>query len=145
MELGINIARNWNRLEKSQDERDFTNYSSFDTLNIIGKPLTGFTPIKLRDIIKTIKTCHVILLRKTYLGTVQQFYRAGIASSSITTGMDASIMKTGYFGGSPLPLVSGGIINMLNYKGFDVNILFNYVIGRHILNQGPAHPWVQTG
>ena len=39
--LEFNIARNWNRLEKSQDERDFTNYDSPDNLNIIGKPLNG--------------------------------------------------------------------------------------------------------
>ena len=33
-----------------------------------------------------------------------------------------------------MPEAQGGIISNLTWKGFDVNLLFNYMIGRHILN-----------
>ncbi|MFR4038122.1 MAG: hypothetical protein ACLTZT_10220 [Butyricimonas faecalis] len=38
--------------------------------------------------------------------------------------------------GAPLPLASGGITTSLEWRGFDLNMLFNYVLGRHILNAG---------
>ena len=40
------------------------------------------------------------------------------------------------YSGSPLPIASGGITSSLEWKNFDLNMLFSYVIGRHILNAG---------
>ena len=37
--------------------------------------------------------------------------------------------------GSPLPKAQGGIISSLNWKGFDVNVSFAFMLGRHILNK----------
>lgn len=42
----------------------------------------------------------------------------------------------GCMSGSPLPIAHGGITSALNWKRFDLNVLFNYVLGRHILNAG---------
>ncbi len=33
----------------------------------------------------------------------------------------------------PLPLAHGGFINQLRWKNFDLNIFFNYSLGRHIV------------
>lgn len=38
-----------------------------------------------------------------------------------------------YFAESPLPLAHGGFINQLRWKNFDLNIFFNYSLGRHIV------------
>ena len=38
-----------------------------------------------------------------------------------------------YFAKSPLPLAHGGFINQLRWKNFDLNIFFNYSLGRHIV------------
>ena len=40
------------------------------------------------------------------------------------------------YGGSPLPLAFGGIASTLKWKGIDVNLLFSYKLGRHVLNAG---------
>ena len=136
--LEFNIARNWNRLEKSQDERDFTNYDSPDNLNIIGKPLNGIYAYQTAGYYQDDKDVprNFIAGEDTPLGTGQQFYRAGDRVILDNNGDGRINYEDRVFCGSPLPLASGGIINTLNFKGFDVNILFNYVIGRHILNKG---------
>ena len=38
------------------------------------------------------------------------------------------------YAGAPAPFAQGGIISTLEWKGFDVNVLFNFVISRHLLN-----------
>ena len=40
-----------------------------------------------------------------------------------------------YFAGSPLPLAHGGWVNELQWKNFDLNVLFNFSIGRKIINE----------
>ena len=136
--LEFNIARNWNRLEKSQDKRDFTNYSSPDNLNIIGKSLNGIYAYQTAGYYQDDKDVphHFIAGKDTPLGTGSQFYRAGDRIIVDNNGDGQIDFKDRVFCGSPLPIVSGGVITTLNYKGFDVNILFNYVLGRHILNKG---------
>ena len=136
--LEFNIARNWNRLEKSQDKRDFTNYSSPDNLNIIGKPLNGIYAYQTAGYYQDYKDVphNFIAGKDTPLGTGTQFYRAGDRIIVDNNGDGQIDFKDRVFCGSPLPIASGGVITTLNYKGFDVSILFNYVLGRHILNKG---------
>ena len=81
--------------------------------------------------------------RKIYLrgDSYRQYYRAG---DRILMDMDGNgsvatswpLLEDRVYAGSPLPKASGGIISTLNWKGFDVNMLFSYVLGRHILNAG---------
>ena len=44
--ISFNIARNWNRLEKSENKRDFLTEDNTTNLNIIGKPLNGLYVLK---------------------------------------------------------------------------------------------------
>ncbi|MEI3420584.1 MAG: hypothetical protein V8R91_05680 [Butyricimonas faecihominis] len=71
----------------------------------------------------------------------RQFYRAGDRIMVDVDGNGAvytswPLQEDRVYAGSPLPKASGGIISTLNWKGFDVNMLFTYVISRHILNAG---------
>lgn len=44
--ISFNIARNWNRLEKSENKRDFLTEDNTTNLNIIGKALNGLYVLK---------------------------------------------------------------------------------------------------
>ena len=46
------------------------------------------------------------------------------------------LLEDRVYGGSPLPLAFGGIASTLKWKGIDVNLLFSYKLGRHVLNAG---------
>ena len=39
-----------------------------------------------------------------------------------------------YFAGSTLPVAYGGIASEVKWKGFDLNVLFNYSLGRKMIN-----------
>ena len=39
-----------------------------------------------------------------------------------------------YYAASPLPVAHGGWINEISWKQFDLNVVFTYSLGRHIIN-----------
>ena len=39
-----------------------------------------------------------------------------------------------YYAASPLPVAHGGWINEIGWKQFDLNVVFTYSLGRHIIN-----------
>ena len=44
--MTFNIARNWNRLKKSQNGKDFMSNAGLNNMNVIGKPLNGIYAFK---------------------------------------------------------------------------------------------------
>ena len=42
--------------------------------------------------------------------------------------------KDKYFAGSTLPKAYGGLASELKWKGFDLNVLFSYSLGRKMIN-----------
>src|SRR5690606_2359329 len=40
--------------------------------------------------------------------------------------------------GSALPVLTGGLGSEFRYKNFDLNVLFSYQIGRHMINTTPS-------
>lgn len=148
-DLTFNIARNWNRLEKSYNGVDFQTYGDagyFDSnVSIIGKPLNGLYVYKDKGYYNSDDEVPFIFEngQKIYLhgNGYRQFYRAGDRIMVDVDGNGAvytswPLQEDRVYAGSPLPKASGGIISTLNWKGFDVNMLFTYVISRHILNAG---------
>lgn len=140
--VGFNIARNWNRLEKSQSRRDFQTENSKNNLNVIGKALNGIYVFKTRGLYNKAGEVSGTFINGKYtsLGgsSSTQFYRPGDRVIVDVDG-NGSVTADGaaddrVYAGSPLPLASGGITSSLSWKGFDLNVLFHYVIGRHILN-----------
>ncbi|WP_207430344.1 SusC/RagA family TonB-linked outer membrane protein [Sabulibacter ruber] len=55
----------------------------------------------------------------------------GVVERQTTTNY---ALATRYYVGNALPDVTGGFSNSLRYKGFDLNLLFNYSFGGKILN-----------
>lgn len=140
LNVGFNISRNWNRLEKSEDKRDFWTPNASSNLNVIGKPLNGIYVFKTRGIYNNPDEVPYVFKDGKYtpLGSgSSQFYRPGDRVIIDVDGNGKISSSEGndlVYAGSPLPLANGGITAALDWKGFDLNLLFNYVIGRHILN-----------
>ena len=147
--MTFNIARNWNRLKKSTNGMDFQNRNGSnnfsDNLSVIGKPLNGIYTYKDNGFYDDDNEVPYYFLngRKTYLfgNNTQRFYRAGDriiydADGNGQINTLQPLQDDRVYSGSPLPIASGGITSSLEWKNFDLNMLFSYVIGRHILNAG---------
>ena len=137
-DLTVNFAHNWNRLEKSNNGRDFQNGEYVNNVSVIGRPLNGIYALSDGGFYQDQNDVPFIYEdgKKKYLGTNNAFYRIGDRVIRDIDGNGKIDGKDKIYCGSPLPAVQGGIISTLNWKGFDLNLLFNYVIGRHILNAG---------
>ena len=143
-DINFNIARNWNRLEKSNNGMDFVNRVSAHNLNIIGKPLNGIYVYNdqgyynSRDEIPS----YYIDGKQRYLSPLgNQIYTPGDRRIQDVDGngriaTSVPLLEDRVYGGSPLPLAFGGIATSLEWKNLDLNLLFSYKLGRHVLNAG---------
>lgn len=136
--ISFNIARNWNRLEKSENKRDFLTEDNTTNLNIIGKPLNGLYVLKTGGIYNDDKEVPRMFIngKDTPLASNgnTQHYRAGDRVVYDVNGDGVVNSDDRVYAGAPAPVAQGGIITTLEWKGFDLNVLFNFVISRHILN-----------
>lgn len=138
--LNFNIARNWNRFERSHNNRDLGTY-------IIGEPLNIIRRLKSLGIIDSheqIPYKYNANGMKQYLAPgkwdgERQFYTVGDmhyydanGDGVIDPATDAIYM------GSPLPIAQGGIMTELLWKGFDVSLNFTYSLGRTVINAGKS-------
>lgn len=140
--VSINLAKNWNKLEKSNNGKDTGSTVSYNNKNVIGKPLNGIYAYEDKGFYNSMSEIPFYYIdgRRVFLGSNSQFY---IPGDRVITDWDGNgTIKTEIsqddriYVGSPLPKVQGGIVSSLTWKGFDLNLLFNYVLGRHILNAG---------
>lgn len=144
--VGVNIAKNWNRLEKSTNGRDFQNRNGRFTnnLSVIGKPLNGLYVYDDRGIYQSADEVPLYwrdgrLTPLTGSAGTTQFYRPG---DRIIVDVDgngriettASLAEDRIYAGSPLPVAHGGITTDLRWRNFDLEGVFNFVLKRHILN-----------
>lgn len=139
--ISVNIARNWNRLDKSQNNHPIYPPFSFSNISIVGKELNRIFVLDDRGFYKNQEEVPVYYNYGTtqYLGsTGNQYYRAG-DRKIIDVNRDGLIsalpgeQSDRVDGGSPLPVASGGINMSVEWKGFDLNISMPYSLGRHIL------------
>lgn len=143
--VGFNIAGNWNRLEKSNNEVDFQNRDGRFTnnLSVIGKPLNGLYVYRDRGIYQDQGEvpCYWQNGRLVPLmgASGNQFYRPGDRILVDTDGngrieSTTALAEDRVYAGSPLPKAHGGVTTDLQWKGFDLGCVFNFVLKRHILN-----------
>ena len=128
--LSVNGAKNKNRYEKSYTGRD-------DRHGVIGKPLNQIYTFKTcgqyQDFSEFAKIYHVdgsTDYLSFFWGTRFQEgdYKIWDANN------DDRIDENDYIAsGSALPKFSGGILNEFSYKGFDLNLLLTFQLGRHII------------
>ena len=142
--ITFNIAKNWNMLKKSNDKRDFISAASYDNINVVGRPLNCIYVFRDHGFYtddSQVSYYYIdgkkVPLRGAY---GNQFYQTGdrVYLDSDGNGRinsDYGLNEDRVSAGSPLPKAQGGIISSLNWKGFDVNVSFAFMLGRHILNK----------
>lgn len=130
--LKVNASRNWNRFEKSSDGFDLDNA-------IIGKPLNQIRVYKTDGFYSSLDKVPVVFQANGLPYPLFASNRSGVFSRGMRKVVDIdgdgyiSPYADTYYAASPLPQAYGGIISEISWKQFDLNIVFNYSIGRHIL------------
>ena len=131
--LRFNISRNWNRLEKT--------YTGVD---VDGKYVIGRSANELqvyRDLGYVQNADEVPITwdqkgnpRKLGSGGMAMPTREGMHHIADLNGDGVISDKDKYFAGSTLPKAYGGLASELKWKGFDLNVLFSYSLGRKMIN-----------
>ena len=134
----FNISRNWNRFEKSYDGKDK------DGL-IIGRPTSGlmvYAEDGFYDSDDEVPVNWKIDGSQEYLGTSVD----PMTGTSGMVGRQKLLDLNGdgrigtddmYYVGTAQPLAYGGWVNELTWKNFSLNMLFNYALGRSMINMRP--------
>lgn len=141
--VNFNIARNWNRFEKSFDNRDLDGYILEEPLNVIRrlKSLGVITDESQIPYKYNANGDKQFLGPTTYNGMtdVRQFYTVGdmLYLDANGDGMISNATDAVYIG-SPLPKAQGGLMTELRWKDFDVSVNFTYSLGRTIINATKA-------
>ena len=135
--MKFNAARNWNRFEKSYSGKDLMDYNSGMML-VIGRPLAGLYVLPqdgYYDSEEEVPRFYKLDGTETFYGGVT--VKNGVSGQ---VGNYKFLDSNGdnnadfYYGGSTLPLVHGGWVNEVKWKNLDLNLLFNYVLGRKMIN-----------
>lgn len=130
--MKFNMARNWNRFEKSYTGKDINRNW------IIGRPLYGlyvYAHDGFYNSEKEVPYYYTVTGEKTFYG--------GVSAKSLESGQvgdyklrdfNGDGQADYYYAGSTLPLMHGGWVNEITWRGFDLNLLLNYTLGRKMIN-----------
>ena len=130
----VNGARNWNRMEKSTNGKDVTENM------VIGKPLNNILGFLTNGYVNNQED-----VQATFTGNEASYLYPDANKNTYYTLGDRLFVDVNGDGmistngdrvslGSALPLVTGGLVSEFQWKNFDVNIVFSYSIGRHMVN-----------
>lgn len=142
--LSFNISKNWNRLAKSQNNRDFQNPDMrfYNNISVIGQPLYGIYGYRDNGIYQSqeqVLSYYENGIKKYLSGSGNAYYRPGDRIIMDTDGNGqiytyTTLAEDRVYIGSPLPQFQGGISTNLAWKGFDFNAMFNFVCNKWVLN-----------
>lgn len=133
--MKFNFARNWNKFEKSYSEKDLEGL-------VIGRSLYGMYVYANEGFYSSDDQ-----VPRYYKENGAEVFEGGVTVKNKVSGMVGGYklkdfnydnVPDKYFAGSPVPLGHGGWVNELSWKGFDLNILINYSLGRKMINAKTA-------
>lgn len=129
----FNVSRNWNVLEKTYTGVDISDKY------VIGKStyqLRAYKNLGIAQSENDVPKYWDQQGNSKYLGNGGKVNptRAGMNVIADLNGDGVITDKDLYFAGSTLPLAYGGIASEVKWKGFDLNVLFNYSLGRKMIN-----------
>ncbi|WP_294142805.1 SusC/RagA family TonB-linked outer membrane protein [uncultured Sanguibacteroides sp.] len=132
----FNISRNWNRLEKTYTNMDI---HSKGTHYVLGRPISGFYVYKAYDLAQTEADIPKYWNQNGVniplnSGGEESPFRPGMVLLADLNGDGEITGDDTYYAGSALPVAYGGLANEIKWKGFDLNVLFTYTLGRKIIN-----------
>lgn len=132
--MKFNVSRNWNRFEKSYNKKDPEGM-------VIGRPLFGIYVYSTDDFYNSESEVPVeydIWGNKKYFGGVSyESPISGLVGTYKIKDLNGDNYINGsdmYYAGTPQPKAHGGWVNELRWKWFDLNLLFNYALGRKMIN-----------
>ena len=142
--LSFNVSKNWNRLARSLNGRDFQNTDArfANNISVIGLPLYGIYAFDDRGIYGSqgeVPYYYEDGVKKYLRGEGSAYYRAGDRIITDTDGNGqvyyyGTLAEDRVYIGSPLPQFQGGISTDLAWKGLDVTVLFNFVCRKWVLD-----------
>ena len=131
--MRFNVSRNWNRLEKTNTGMDV------DQKYVIGR---SANELRVFRNLGTVQSDSEVPIYYDTKGNPKPLGDGGMAQPT-RLGMNLIDDLNGdgiiseddkYFAGSTLPIAHGGIAHEIKWKGFDLNLLFNYSLGRKMIN-----------
>ena len=129
----FNLAKNWNRFEKS--------YLGVDTDGmVIGKPMSGIYLYKDGGLIQSTDDIPYVYDeegKKHVLspeGDEEHFYTLGMRKPVDLNGDGQITEEDIYYVGSALPTLYGGFASEFTWRNFDLNLLIMYELGRNMVN-----------
>ncbi len=129
--MKVTFSRNWNRFEKSYTGMDI------DRL-VIGKPLNGVYVLDDRGFFQKDNEVPVYYdsqgVENVLFNYPDQPYGAGMRRILDIDGNGRIDSDDEYYAGATFPKASGGIVNEISWKNFDLNILCVYSLGRRMVN-----------
>lgn len=131
--MRFNISRNWNRLEKTNTGMDI------DEKYVIGRSGNELRVYKNLGYAQSEVDIPIYYDTKGHpqplgSGGKAQPTRLGMNVIADLNGDEVISEEDKYFAGSTLPVAHGGIAHEIKWKGFDLNLLFNYSLGRKMIN-----------
>ena len=132
--MRVNASRNWNRLEKTDSGMDVSEKY------VIGRSANELQVFKSLGYAQSEDDIPIYWdqqgnPKRLGSGGMAQPTRLGMNVIADLNGDGViAIKEDRYFAGSTLPMAYGGIASELKWKGFDLNLLFNYSLGRRIIN-----------
>lgn len=130
--MKYNVSRNWNRFEKSSDGYDYEQ-------NVLGEPLYRIRVFKTNGFYNSMDEVPMYYTEANGLPKPLNTGNTGIffpgTRRILDLNGDGVISENDkYYAASPLPVAHGGWINEISWKQFDLNVVFTYSLGRHIIN-----------
>lgn len=133
--MKLNVSRNWNRFEKSYNDKDAKNL-------VIGRSLYGMYCYASEGFYNSddeVPVYYDYSGNKKYFGNIAyKSPMSGLVGAYKFKDLNGDNMITTadkYYVGSPLPKAYGGWVNEVKWKCFDLNVLFNFTLGRKMINQ----------
>lgn len=132
--MKLNVSRNWNRFEESYNERDPEGL-------VTGRPIYGIYVYDFEGFYESedeVPVFYDIMGNKKYFGSIA--YESPLSGwvgqykLKDLNGDNRIAREDLYYAGTPQPLAYGGWIHELKWKWFDVNLLFNFALGRKMIN-----------
>lgn len=131
----LNISRNWNRLEKTYNGKDL----QIDKNSVLKRPLNGLYVFddqgyyqKESEVPEYPNVEGYPEYPNKVVGSI-----SGLVGEKKITDLngDGEIDDDDlYYAGTALPKIYGGWAHEISWKSFDLNLLFNYSLGRKMIN-----------
>lgn len=131
--LGFNISRNWNMFRKAYGNTDLNNM-------VLGRPVYGLYTFHDEGIVQNESQIPYYYDEATgdrtplNFGGIDRPLRVGGRKIKDQNGDGTIDANDTYYAGSTIPAAYGGISNHFAWKGFTLDILMNYMIGRKMMN-----------